>query len=311
MQRERVTIWNSVPQLMSMLVEYCTSEGKRIPDCLRLVLMSGDWIPIKLPDQIRGLSADVELISLGGATEASIWSIFYPIGEVNPEWASIPYGKPLKRQGVHVLNNALEPCPVWVPGQLYISGVGLAKGYFRDEDKTNASFIRHPRTGERLYRTGDLGRYLPDGNIEFLGREDFQVKVQGYRIELGEIESAIAQHPQVLDAVAMVVADQEDKQRIVAYVVLQSEGLEPEELHQYLLSKIPSYMVPSAICMMDSLPLTANGKVDRKGLPPIEWGGADSRLVHQRKRDDPETETERLLAGIVAGADPGPAHRRA
>lgn len=298
LQRERVTIWNSVPALMSMLVEYCMSEGERLPDDLRLVLMSGDWIPIKLPDQIRGLKPDVELVSLGGATEASIWSILYPIGEVNPQWTSIPYGKPMKRQGVHVLNAALEPCPVWVPGQLYISGVGLAKGYFRDEDKTNASFIRHPRTGERLYRTGDLGRYLPDGNIEFLGREDFQVKVQGYRIELGEIESAIVQHAHVRDAVAVVASGPDGKQRIAAYVVLQDDGVEPEELRQYLLGKIPSYMVPSAIRVMDALPLTANGKVDRKGLPPIEWDEAGSRDVRGDRGDEPETTTEKLLVTL-------------
>ena len=144
---------------------------------------------------------DARVISLGGATEASIWSIFYPIQDVDPSWTSIPYGKPLTNQRFHVLDPELEPRPVWVPGDLYIGGIGLARGYWRDPEKTRASFVEHPRTGEALYRTGDLGRYLPDGNIEFLGREDDQVKIQGFRIELGEIEASLEKLPEVRTAV--------------------------------------------------------------------------------------------------------------
>src|SRR5262249_41614560 len=145
-----------------------------------------------------------------GATEASIWSICYPIERVDPAWKSIPYGRPLVNQRFHVLNESLEPCPTWVAGQLFIGGVGLARGYWRDEDKTRSRFIEHPRTGERLYQTGDLGRYLPDGNIELLGREDNQVKIRGFRIELGEIESVLLQHPWVHEAVVLVQEDVPD-----------------------------------------------------------------------------------------------------
>ncbi|MFZ6028170.1 MAG: amino acid adenylation domain-containing protein [Chloroflexota bacterium] len=213
-----VTVWNTVPALMEMLVEHAEVHPAAALQSLRLVMMSGDWIPVTLPDRIRRLIPAARVISLGGATEASIWSILYPIEQVDPSWPSIPYGHPMRNQTFHVLNRALDPSPVWVPGDLYIGGIGLALGYWRDEDKTNERFIVHPRTGERLYKTGDLGRYLPDGEIEFLGREDFQVKIRGHRIELGEIEAALLQHAGVQAGVVSAVGDGTDK-RLVAYVI--------------------------------------------------------------------------------------------
>ncbi|MEW6499837.1 MAG: AMP-binding protein, partial [Cyanobacteriota bacterium] len=208
-----------------MLVEYAAGHPEGLPPCLRLILLSGDWLPLNLPAQIKALNEGFRVISLGGATEASIWSILYPIEAVAQSWNSIPYGRPMSNQRLYVLNEALEPCPVWVSGQLYIGGIGLAKGYWRDEEKTRASFITHPQTGERLYRTGDMGRYLPDGNIEFLGREDFQVKVQGYRIELGEIESTLLQNPVVCNAVVAAVGEKLGNKRLVAYIVPDQEYL--------------------------------------------------------------------------------------
>lgn len=217
--RHGVTLWNTVPALMEMLVEYLGHLTENNLGSLRLVMMSGDWIPVTLPDRIWRLVPNAQLFSLGGATEASIWSILYPIEQVNPDWKSIPYGKPMVNQQFHVLNQALEPCPVWVPGELYIGGIGLALGYWHDEAKTNERFITHPRTGERLYRTGDLGRYLPDGNIEFLGREDFQVKIRGHRIELGEIEVALQQHPAIKAAAVAAVGALQGPKTLVGYVV--------------------------------------------------------------------------------------------
>jgi amino acid adenylation domain-containing protein len=220
MEREQVSVWNTVPALMEMLVEYVTGQGKRLPESLRLVLMSGDWIGVKLPEKIRRVAREgVEIISLGGATEASIWSILYPIAEVEEEWSSIPYGRAMENQSWEVLDGEMEARPVWVPGQLYIGGMGLAKGYWRDEEKTGASFVRDAKSGERLYRTGDMGRYRGDGSIEFLGREDFQVKIRGHRIELGEIESALAQHPEVQTAVVAAVGEPRGDKQLVAYVV--------------------------------------------------------------------------------------------
>ncbi|MGH3992313.1 MAG: amino acid adenylation domain-containing protein, partial [Pseudonocardiaceae bacterium] len=179
MRRERVTLWNSVPALMEMLVEHRDTSV----DSLRLALLSGDWIAPSLPGRIVQRHPGAEVISLGGATEASIWSIMHPARKTEPGARSIPYGRPLDNQGFHVLNQRFEPCPELVPGELYIAGTGLAQGYWRDGEKTAASFCTHPVTGERLYRTGDVGRYLRDATIEFLGREDSQVKVNGYRIE--------------------------------------------------------------------------------------------------------------------------------
>jgi acyl-coenzyme A synthetase/AMP-(fatty) acid ligase/acyl carrier protein len=219
-----------------------------------------------LPDRIRALVEGVQVYSLGGATEAAIWSILYPIEAVDPGWNSIPYGKPMLNQRFHVLNELLEPCPIGVPGQLFIAGVGLARGYWRDEDKTAKSFFVHPRTGVRLYRTGDLGRYLPDGNLEFLGREDFQVKVNGFRVELGEIEAALEQHPAVAQAVAAAVGEVTAR-RLVGYIVPRP-GAAPtaSQLREFLLGKLPAYMVPGSFVVVAALPLSANGKVDRAAL---------------------------------------------
>ncbi|MCL6754535.1 amino acid adenylation domain-containing protein [Nostoc sp. CCCryo 231-06] len=217
--RDRITIWNSVPALMQLFLNYVAEKPELHPQTLRLVLLSGDWLPLDLPPRMKALVTGIEVISLGGATEASIWSILYPIADINPEWKSIPYGRAMQNQRFYVFNEMLEPCPVWVTGQLYIAGIGLAQGYWRNEEKTNASFFTHPETGDRLYRTGDLGRYLPDGNIEFLGREDFQLKIRGYRIEAGEIEAALIQHPQVRTAVVADWEQEPGNQQLVAYVV--------------------------------------------------------------------------------------------
>ena len=266
--RQGVTIWNSVPTLMKLLLEYVNGRSDLAPHSLRLVLLSGDWIPLTLPDQIRALVSNVQVISLGGATEASIWSILYPIEKIDPSWKSIPYGKPMTDQSFHVLNAELEPCPVWVPGELYIGGIGLAKGYWKDEEKTGTSFITHPRSGERLYRTGDLGRYLPDGNIEFLGREDLQVKIEGFRVELGEIEAALSQHPEVGRAIVSAIGDPKGRRRLVAHVE-PAPGQAPaaDELRSFLQQKLPYYMVPSVFVLHDQMPLSSNGKVDRRALP--------------------------------------------
>ncbi len=227
MVRERVTLWNSVPAFLQMLMEYLEQRADQpelLPRFLRYTILGGDWIPVTLPDRLRALLQGVQVIACGGPTETTIWNIWYPVREVDPTWQSIPYGKPMHNTRYHVLNHSLEPCPVWVPGQLYIGGTGLARGYWQDEEKTCAHFLTHPHTGERLYRSGDIGRYLPDGNIEFLGREDLQVKIRGYRIELGEIEAALQQHPAIHAAVVTAVAEPTGSRRLVAYVVPKPES---------------------------------------------------------------------------------------
>ena len=225
LEQAGVSVWNTVPALMQLLVEYHEQQGNRpLPGTLREVMMSGDWIPVGLPDRIRALSPGVRVTSLGGATEASIWSIYYPIEVVRPEWTSIPYGRPLANQTYHVLRGDLTDCPDWVAGDLYIGGIGLAQGYWRSPEKTASSFIVHPESGERLYRTGDLGRYLPDGDIEFLGREDSQVKIQGFRVELGEIEAALLRQPGVRESVVIASGEAGRHKRLLGYVVLEGES---------------------------------------------------------------------------------------
>ncbi|MGI5519921.1 amino acid adenylation domain-containing protein [Micromonospora sp. CA-259024] len=269
LQRHGVTVWNTVPALMEMLVGYLVASRGQLSASVRLVMMSGDWIPVTLPDRIRALTATpVELVSLGGATEASIWSIWHPIGAVDASLPSIPYGKPLANQWFEVLDGALRQRPDWVPGELYVGGTGVAMGYWRDEEKTRQAFVAHPRTGARMYRLGDLARYLPDGTLEFLGREDFQVKIHGYRIELGEIEAALLAHSDVTAAVAVAQGTTGGGKRLVAYAATAApDRLSDQQLRDHLAGKLPPHMVPAHIVVLDALPLTPNGKVDRRALP--------------------------------------------
>ena len=297
--KEKVTIWDTVPALAQLLVDQA-GQPKLLGDSLRLVMMSGDWIPLGLPDQIRRVLPKANVISLGGATEASIWSILYPIGKVDRNWKSIPYGKAMRNQSFHVLNRDLAPCPTWVPGQLFIGGVGLAQGYLHDEQKTSGSFIVHPASGERLYRTGDLGRFLPDGNIEFLGREDFQVKVQGYRIELGEIEARLQEYAGVDLCIAIVREDTPGEKRLAGYVVGKpGASLDPGKVRVHLRTKLPEYMVPVAIVVLDQFPLTPNGKVDRKALPAPARSAAEASAAPAASRDSLDLQLVKLWEKIL------------
>ncbi len=217
-ERHGVTLWNSAPQLMSMLVDYNDFQRLHALDSIRSVWLSGDWIPTKLPARIRTLIGPCEIISLGGATEGSIWSIHHRIEGDTDDFDSIPYGKALPGQSMHVFDSDLRPCPDHVIGHIYIGGPGVALGYWKDPERTAQRFFAHPKTGERLYWTGDLGRYASDGTIEFLGREDEQVKLHGHRVELGEIAAQLKAHPHVADA-AVYIADTDDAPALIACVV--------------------------------------------------------------------------------------------
>ncbi|MFV0130213.1 amino acid adenylation domain-containing protein [Streptomyces sp. HMX112] len=291
--RYGVSIWNSVPAPMRMWIE--SHDGIDAPrgERLRLALLSGDFIPVDLPDQIRKRFPAMNVISLGGATEGSIWSVHYPIGEVLPQWTSIPYGKPLANQTLHVYNEWFEPCPTRVTGEIYIGGVGVAMGYWADPVRTQERFLTHPVTGERLYKTGDLGRYLPGGDIEILGRLDHQVKINGYRVELGEIEAALGHQPGVRQALVTAPAHPRTGQRqVAAYIVAEDAAPDPAVLREALAGLLPSYMVPSHYVTLDSLPLTPNGKIDLAALP-TPWN--EGTETDQRAMPTNEIE-ERLLA---------------
>jgi amino acid adenylation domain-containing protein len=256
-QKESISLWNSVPAFFQMLVD---TYPESIHSPLRLCLLSGDWLPLEVIATARKVAPNLKLISLGGATEASIWSVFYEITTLDKNWKSIPYGKALSQQTIEVLNEALLPCEAGVIGEIYIGGLGLAKEYWRNRGKTDASFILDNKKRRRLYKTGDLGKYLPDGNIEFLGRADFQVKINGYRIELGAIEAELRKVTNIEKCVVVAKAE-----ALYAYVV-SHQKIDTKAAIELLKQKLPLYMCPTKIFQITELPLTSNGKIDRNQL---------------------------------------------
>lgn len=213
-QREHITVWNSVPSLLNMITVYLDHETQK-PDIssLRLVLLSGDWIPLNLPDKILSYSEKAQVVSLGGATEASIWSIYHDYNGISEGFASIPYGLPLANQQFRILDSRLHDRPVGVKGDIFILGDGLADCYYHDKARTDLQFIKDPVTGKMMYKTGDIGKYHINGEIEFLGRADSQIKFNGHRIELGEIESAVSRSG--LTANCSVVYHGSEKERAI------------------------------------------------------------------------------------------------
>lgn len=294
-----VTVWNTVPALLDLAVDYAETAQAQGLSGLRLVLLSGDWIPVGLPDRLRRKARDARVISLGGATEASIWSVFYPIGEVDPAWPSIPYGRPLANQRAYVLDKRFEPRPDWVPGELYLAGTGLALGYLDDPIRTDAQFVSHPRTGERLYFTGDIARARPDGELEFLGREDGQVKISGFRVELGEIEAAMRAVPGVSACAATALGPRMGDRRLAAFFV--GDTSEPD-LHAALRQALPGHLVPTMVRRVNGLPLTAQGKVDRSALAAL----SDLSTPHRPPASPPDELVAKLAAiwAHVLGVDP-------
>ena len=264
LNHENITVWNSVPAFVEMLAEYEEYQRQVTSQSLRLVMMSGDWVPVSLPERIRNLFRNAEIIALGGATEGSIWSNHFEIPEVVPEdWKSIPYGKPLANQKYYVLDQHMEDCPDWVPGTLYIVGDGVAQGYLNDKEKTEDKFVVLDRTGERLYCTGDMGRYWSDGNIEFLGRLDNQVKINGYRVELGEIETALRKIQGITEA--FVLVRMENKIEDLCAVLVEEEEYRDRQDRFYkemLQKELPLYMIPKGYIKMKTIPLNSNGKKD-------------------------------------------------
>ncbi|MCP5054290.1 MAG: AMP-binding protein, partial [bacterium] len=237
------------------------------PHAMRLVFLSGDWIPVTLPDALMEAFPGVQVISLGGATEATIWSNFHPIREVDPRWPSIPYGKPIQNAAYYILDRNLELCPILVPGDLYIGGQCLASGYLNDPELTAGKFIDNPFSrGEKLYKTGDMARWFSDGKMEFLGRKDHQVKVRGFRIELGEVESQLLNHQEIESVIVVVRKDYQGDNFLCAYFV-SPMAMGKDELMDHLAHELPEYMIPQHFIQLEKIPLTPNGKVDRKSLP--------------------------------------------
>jgi aspartate racemase len=268
---------------------------------LHQLLAGGDVLSVQHVERVLRELPAVRLINGYGPTESTTFACCHVMG-VDGErvvGASVPIGKAIANTQLYVLSEEMQPVPVGVPGELYIGGDGLARGYLNRAELTAERFLPHPfstQTGARLYRTGDLVRYLPDGNLEFLGRIDTQVKVRGYRIELGEIEAVLLSHPAVRAAVVVAREEEAGDKRLVAYLVGETESVAVIELRGYLKEKLPEYMIPSAFVMLDELPLTANGKVDRRALPAPERGRVEAGTEYVA----PRTEVEEILCGIWA-----------
>lgn len=275
---KNITLYNSAPAVLQRLVPYFNDTNTS----LRLVLLSGDWIGLKLPDAIRAFFQNAEIIALGGATEATIWSNFFHVKKVEANWKSIPYGKAVPHASYYILDDHLQPCATNIRGELYIGGSCLAAGYIDDPELTARKFIASPfAKQQRLYRTGDFACYWPDGNMEFLGRVDNQVKINGYRIELGEIEAALLAHEDIREVVASVREDQPGDRRIIVYYVSkQDSDINNHELRAIVSLKLPPYMQPSAYVRLSALPLTSNGKVSRDSLPSPQEAGKNIGQNH-------------------------------
>ncbi|WND83244.1 non-ribosomal peptide synthase/polyketide synthase [Lysobacter capsici] len=287
--RSGITFWDSAPAVFAGLVGSLTEEVSRD---LRLAFFSGDWIGLELPDAVRRAFPRCEVVALGGATEATVWSNYHRIDRVEPHWKSIPYGRPIWNARYYVLDARGEPSPVGVPGDLYIAGDCLAEGYWNRDELTAERFVPDPFvSGERMYKTGDRARYWADGTMEFLGRSDFQVKIRGYRIELGEIESALQACAGVRDAVVVARGEAGSERILVAY--WQGDAIEVSTLRSQLQSRLPEYMLPSAYVHVDQWPLTPNGKLDRAALPAPE-GDAHARQAYEA----PEGEVEQALSQV-------------
>ena len=274
-EKYHITIWHSVPSLLDLLCKCKKARKNRSIESLRLVLLGGDWIPLTLPEKFREFNKKSVLISLGGATEVSMDSIIYSIEKVKKEWVSIPYGKPMYNQTAYILDKNLNLLPKGVIGELYIGGIGVADGYYRRDGLTKERFLDFQYEGikDRVYKTGDLVKYLEDGCIQLIGRSDFQVKIDGVRIELGEIEKAINECDGVSKTICIATENQLGKKRIVSFVVskqvVKDQELWIKDIKNKLIKRFVKQFVPEKFILLEEIPTTPNGKIDRKKLQDI------------------------------------------
>jgi amino acid adenylation domain-containing protein len=286
LKKSQATVMQATPTTWRMLLAAKWQASNQFK-----ILCGGEALPRQLANQL--LAQGVSVWNLYGPTETTIWSCIFPVDSKNE---SVPIGRPLANTQVYILDPYLKPLPVGVIGELYIGGAGLSRGYLNLSELTAEKFISNPfekAKSRKLYKTGDLARYLPDGNIEFLGRIDHQVKIRGFRIELGEIEALLSQHPDVQEAV-VVAKDNPGNQHLVAYIVSLSGNKQSlfARLREFLKQKLPIYMLPAVFVLLEALPLTANGKIDRRALPVTTNSIDISTFV------PPRTPVEEVIANI-------------
>ncbi|GHO97352.1 hypothetical protein KSF_074000 [Reticulibacter mediterranei] len=282
-EQHYVSILETVPSLLRAMLdadEITAANGPKLA-ALRWLVPTGEELAVDLCRRWLSIYPHVPLLNAYGPTECSDDVTHYPIYEAPDETrSSIPIGRAISNMRLYVLDRRLQPLPIGVSGELYVGGIGVGRGYLGDESRTKEAFIPDPfssEAGARLYKTGDRARCLPDGNIEFQGRLDFQVKLRGFRIELSEIEAVLNQHPAVSHAVVIAREDTPGEQRLVAYIELQKEqNTSGAELKNHVAAQVPTYMVPSAFLLLETLPLTPNGKVNRRALPAPELGSTSA-----------------------------------
>jgi len=288
--KSKVSLLNTVPSAMSELLRL-----EAIPDSVRTINLAGEPLRLDLVRLIYESTSVDKVYDLYGPSECTTYST-WTCRTANGRQT---IGRPIANTQVYILDDHRHPVPIGVVGEIYIGGDGVARGYLNRPELTAERFISHSFDGEpeqRLYKTGDLARYLPDGNIEFVGRSDNQVKIRGYRIELGEIEPVLAQHPAVRESVVIAREDSAGNKRLVAYIVAKESVPATSDLRTYLKAKLPEYMVPGAFVIIESFPLTPNGKVDRKALP---FPDRDPALLEQ-VYVAPRNSVEEIIAGIWA-----------
>ncbi|MEK4042675.1 amino acid adenylation domain-containing protein [Paenibacillus sp. FSL H8-0048] len=268
-----ITFWNSVPATLQYLIRHAAEQ---LPDFtqmqLRHIFLSGDWIPLELARSYSRYFPRAKLTALGGATEAAVWSIYHHVAEVCGNWTSIPYGLPVAQNVWYILDDSGQPVDAGETGELYIGGIGVARGYINDPDKSARAFLPDPfgnPAADRMYRTGDLGRMREDGMIEFLGRRDDQVKIRGYRVETKEVEKRLLDYPGIRDAIVTARSQGSGEKHLCAYLTASQPDIPVTALRQHLAEHLPVYMIPSIFVRVEQLPLNANGKVDKKQLPEV------------------------------------------
>ncbi|HEU0146646.1 MAG TPA: amino acid adenylation domain-containing protein, partial [Bradyrhizobium sp.] len=286
-ERARVTIIHFVP---SMLQAFLEAADLNRCGSLHDTICSGEALPAETQNRFLSALPSSRLHNLYGPTEAAVDVSAWPC-RLDPDATQVPIGRPISNIQLYVLDRQHTPVPVGVAGELYIGGIGVARGYLGRPGLTAERFVPSPfKAGERLYRTGDLARWRSDGALDYLGRIDHQVKIRGFRIELGEIEAALLTHPDVEQA-AVVVRDDTGERRLVGYVAMREGHADTEALRRDLQRTLPDYMVPTAMVQLDRLPLSANGKLDRNALPAPDWHGAGEIVA-------PRNATEEALAAI-------------